>query len=144
DPLAYARGLADAAAGQGVRIHESSPAIALDRDGASWRVRTTGGEVFARHVVLCCGGYLAGLRPEVDAGVLPIATYVMVTEPLGPRLDEVLRTRAAIYDSRFAFDYYRPLPDTRLLWGGRISVFDRSPDAVRRLLRKDMLRVFPQ
>ena len=144
DPLAYARGLATAAAAGGARIHEGSPAIALDRDGQGWRVRTPGGEVFARHVVLACGGYLAGLRREVDAGVLPIATYVMVTEPLGGRLDEVLRTRAAIYDTRFAFDYYRPLPDTRLLWGGRISVFDRSPDAVRRLLRRDMLRVFPQ
>ncbi len=144
DPLAYARGLADAAAQQGVRLHESSPALALDRDGSGWRVRTPDGEVFARHVVLACGGYLAGLRRDVDAGVMPIATYVMVTEPLGPRLDEVLRTRAAIYDSRFAFDYYRPLPDTRLLWGGRISVLDRSPDAVRRLLRRDMLRVFPQ
>lgn len=144
DPLAYARGLAGVAEGQGVRIHESSPAIALDRDGAGWRVRTPDGEVFARHVVLACGGYLAGLRPEVDAGVMPIATYVMVTEPLGARLQEVLRTPAAIYDSRFAFDYYRPLPDTRLLWGGRISVRDRSPDAVRRLLRRDMLRVFPQ
>lgn len=144
DPLAYARGLANVAMGQGVRIHESSPAIALDRHGGGWRVRTPEGEVFARHVVLACGGYLAGLRREVDAGVMPIATYVMVTEPLGARLDEVLRTRAAIYDSRFAFDYYRPLPDTRLLWGGRISVRDRSPDAVRRLLRRDMLRVFPQ
>lgn len=144
DPLAYARGLARVAEGQGVAIHESSPAIGLDREAGGWRVRTAQGEVHARHVVLACGGYLAGLRREVDAGVLPIATYVVCTEPLGARMDQVLRTRAAIYDSRFAFDYYRPLPDTRLLWGGRISVFDRSPAAVERLLRRDMLRVFPQ
>lgn len=144
DPLAYARGLAGAARAAGVAVHEQSPALAIERDGAGWRVRTPGGEVHARHLVLACGGYLAGLRREVDAGVLPIATYVMVTEPLGARLDEVLRTRAAIYDTRFAFDYYRPLPDTRLLWGGRISVFDRSPAAVERLLRRDLLRVFPQ
>lgn len=144
DPLAYARGLARVAEGQGVAIHEASPAIALDREAGGWRVRTAQGEVHARHVVLACGGYLAGLRREVDAGVLPIATYVVCTEPLGPRMHEVLRTRAAVYDSRFAFDYYRPLPDTRLLWGGRISVLDRSPAAVERLLRRDMLRVFPQ
>lgn len=144
DPLAYARGLAGVAEARGVAIHESSPAIALAREAGGWRVRTAQGEVHARHVVLACGGYLAGLRREVDAGVLPIATYVVCTEPLGARMDEVLRTRAAIYDSRFAFDYYRPLPDTRLLWGGRISVFDRSPAAVERLLRRDMLRVFPQ
>lgn len=144
NPLEYAHGLARTAAGQGVAIHEQSPAIALQRDGQAWRVRTPQGEVLARQVVLACGGYLAGLRPEVDAGVLPIATYVMVTQPLGARMAEVLRTRAAIYDSRFAFDYYRPLPDTRLLWGGRISVFDRSPSVVKQLLYRDLMKVFPQ
>ncbi len=144
NPLAYARGLAAVASAEGVAIHEHSPAVSLQREGQGWRVRTPEGQVLAREVVLACGGYLAGLRRDVDAGVLPIATYVMVTEPLGARLDEVLATRAAIYDSRFAFDYYRPLPDTRLLWGGRISVRDRAPADVARLLRRDMLRVFPQ
>ena len=143
-PLAYANGIASAALRAGVRIHEHSAATALERDGAGWRVRTRTGTVRARQVVLACGGYLAGLDPRVDAGVLPIATYVMVTEPLGARLREAVRTDAAVYDTRFAFDYYRPLPDTRLLWGGRISVLDRSPAAVRRLLQRDMLKVFPQ
>lgn len=144
NPLDYARGLATIAAGLGVAVHERSPAVALERDGAGWRVRTPEGDVRARQVVLACGGYLAGLRRDVDAGVLPIATYVMVTEPLGSRLDEAIRTRAAIYDSRFAFDYYRPLPDSRILWGGRISVRDRPPEAVKRLLCRDMMKVFPQ
>ena len=109
-----------------------------------FRVTTPSGRVDAREVVLACGGYLARLHRRVDAGVLPIATYVMVTEPLGARMDTALRTRAAIYDTRFAFDYYRPLPDSRLLWGGRISVLDRSPRSVERLLYGDMLKVFPQ
>lgn len=143
-PLKYARGIARAAAKQGVAIHERSPARALERDGSQWRVRTPDGEVIARNVVLACGGYLAQLRRQVDAAVLPIATYVMVTEPLGARMGEVLTTASAVYDTRFAFDYYRPLPDTRLLWGGRISVLDRSPEAVKRLLYRDLLKVFPQ
>jgi gamma-glutamylputrescine oxidase len=143
-PLDYANGIAAAAAGQGVRIHEASPVIALERNGAGWRVRTAQGEVDAEQVVLACGGYLAGLRRKVDAAVLPIATYVIATEPLGARLDDAMRTRAAVYDSRFAFDYYRPLPDSRILWGGRISVRDRSPAQVERLLRRDLLRVYPQ
>jgi len=143
-PLNYAIGLAAAAAGQGVRIHEHSGVRSLTREGLQWRVRTEQGELLADQVVLACGGYLAGLRKPIDRAILPIATYVMVTEPLGARLDECLRTRAAIYDSRFAFDYYRALPDTRLLWGGRISVLNRSPRAVQRLLTRDLLRVFPQ
>ena len=143
-PLKYARGVARAAMAQGVAIHEETPAIALERAGRGWRVRTPDGVVQAEDVVLACGGYLAGLRAEVDAGVLPIATYVMVTQPLGARLDEIMSTRAAVYDTRFAFDYYRPLPDTRLLWGGRISVLDRSAAEVEKLLYGDMLKVFPQ
>lgn len=143
-PLKYALGVAEVLQQQGVRLHEHSPAIALQADGAGWRVTTPGGSVRARHVVLACGGYLARLRRDVDAGVLPIATYVMVTEPLGSRLSEAIVGDAAVYDTRFAFDYYRPLADTRLLWGGRISVRDRAPGQVERLLKRDLLRVFPQ
>jgi gamma-glutamylputrescine oxidase len=143
-PLNYAIGLAAAAAGQGVRIHEGTGVRRLRRDGTRWRLSTPQGELLADHVVLGCGGYLAGLQKQIDRAILPIATYVMATEPLGDRLDDCLHTRAAVYDSRFAFDYYRPLPDTRLLWGGRISVRNRSPKAVQQLLGHDLLRVLPQ
>ena len=143
-PLNYAIGLAKAAAGQGVRIHEHSGVLKLRREGAGWRLRTAQGELLADQVVLACGGYLAGLQRQIDRAILPIATYVMVTEPLGERFDACLQTRAAIYDSRFAFDYYRALPNRRLLWGGRISVRSRSPREVQRLLTADLLRVFPQ
>lgn len=143
-PLKYANGLARVAGARGVSLFAHSPAISLARMGQGWRITTPSGSVNAQHVVLACGGYLAGLHRRVDAGVLPIATYVMVTEPLGARMDDAMRTRAAVYDTRFAFDYYRPLPDSRLLWGGRISILDRSPQAVRRLLYRDMLKVFPQ
>ncbi|MEO6967462.1 MAG: FAD-binding oxidoreductase [Rhodanobacteraceae bacterium] len=143
-PLNYLNGLAGAAANQGVTIHEHSRARKIERDGTNWHIRTETGEVRAATVVLACGGYLAHLRREIDRAVLPIATYVMVTEPLGDRLHDCLRTRAAVYDTRFAFDYYRALPDTRLLWGGRISVRDRSPRSVQKLLMCDLLQVFPQ
>jgi gamma-glutamylputrescine oxidase len=143
-PLNYVIGLAAAAAAQGVAVHEHSRVQGLKRDAGGWCLRTTDGEVRARQVVLACGGYLAGLQRRVDRDVLPIATYVMATEPLGARLAQAIATPAAVYDTRFAFDYYRALPDTRLLWGGRISVHDRSPRAVGRLLRRDLARVYPQ
>jgi gamma-glutamylputrescine oxidase len=143
-PLNYVIGLDAAAAAQGVAVHEHSRVQGLKRDAGGWCLRTTDGEVRARQVVLACGGYLAGLQRRVDRAVLPIATYVMATEPLGARLAQAIATPAAVYDTRFAFDYYRALPDTRLLWGGRISVHDRSPRAVGRLLRRDLARVYPQ
>ena len=143
-PLDYLHGMVRAAQGQGVRVYEHSRVRRVERDGNGWRLHTDGGEVKAETVVLACGGYLARLKREVDRAILPIATYVMVTEPLGARLNECLHTQAAIYDTRFAFDYYRPLKDSRLLWGGRISIRQRSPKAISRLLKRDMLRVFPQ
>ncbi|MET0618125.1 MAG: FAD-binding oxidoreductase [Luteibacter sp.] len=143
DPLAYARGLAAAAERAGVTIHEGSRVRMLERRGPRWVLRVGDAAIETPQVVLACGGYLAGLDRDIDRAVLPVATYVMVTEPLGERLAECLRTRAAVYDTRFAFDYYRPLEDTRLLWGGRISVRDRSPRSVQRLLKRDLGRVFP-
>ena len=145
DPLAYGAGLARWASKGGARVFEGSRALAVDRHGSEWRVSFAGGgSVSCRNVVVCCGGYINGFFPVLARASLPVATYAVATEPLGDRLQEVLRTKAAVYDTRFAFDYYRPLADTRLLWGGRISTIDRSPAAVAGLLKADMLKVYPQ
>jgi gamma-glutamylputrescine oxidase len=144
NPLKYVQGLARALHAGGVRVHERSKVVTLEADGAGWRVHTGAGEVRAREVVVCCGGYIERLYPKLADAVLPIATYVMVTEPLGERLGTAMRTEAAVYDNRFAFDYYRPLPDTRLLWGGRISVRERGSADVARMLYQDMVKVYPQ
>ena len=143
-PLKYARGLARALVGGGIRVHQHSRAIRIAPDGKGWRVTTARGEVRARDIVVCCGGYLERLSPRLAGAMLPIATYVMVTEPLGDRMASAMQTGAAVYDTRFAFDYYRPLADSRLLWGGRIAVRERGAGDVARLLYQDMLRVYPQ
>lgn len=143
-PLKYAQGLARALVAGGVKVHEASRVTSLTPDGHGWRVTTSTGEVQARDVVICCGGYIEKLYPKLAGAILPIATYVMATEPLGERMPTAMRTEAAVYDTRFAFDYYRPLADTRMLWGGRISIRDRSPKEVAHLLYHDMLKVYPQ
>ena len=143
-PLKYVLGVATAVAAAGAQIYEHSPVVRLQRQGSGFLVETPEGAVEARQVVVAGGGYARNVYPRVERAVLPIATYVMATEPLGARLKEAIDTAAAIYDTRFAFDYYRPLPDTRILWGGRISVLNREPQAIARLLRRDLLKVYPQ
>lgn len=143
-PLKMAHGFARAAMQRGVRMHEHSPASAIERRGSGWTVVTPRGRVHCDVLVLACGGYSTPLVARAHRALLPIATYVMVTEPLGARIHELLPTRAAVYDTRFAFDYYRRLGDDRLLWGGRISIRDRDPRAVERLLRRDLVKVFPE
>jgi len=146
-PLKYARGLAAVIERAGGRIFEQSRVktiVARAGSGGGHDVHTARGVVHARHVVVAGGGYLRGVSPPLERAMLPIATYVMATEPLGNRLDESIPGRAAIYDTRFSFDYYRVLPDTRILWGGRISILDRSAAPIARLLKRDLCKVYPE
>jgi len=143
-PLKYVLGVAGAAIRGGARIYEKSSAQSIERHGMNFLVRTSHGVVSAKDVVFAGGGYARGVAPRIERSVLPIATYVIATEPLGARMASAVNAPYAVYDTRFAFDYYRPLKDTRLLWGGRISVLDRGPEAIAHMLKRDLTRVYPQ
>ena len=142
-PLRHIVGLAGVIERAGGAVLAQSPVRAIERINGHWRLRCEGGEVQADEVVLATGGYDRSLYPPVQRALQPVATYIAVTEPLGGLIEELLPRPVAVYDTRFAFDYYRPLPDTRLLWGGRISMAARSPKAIRRLMARDIRRVFP-
>lgn len=144
-PLKLAAGLAQAVAHHGIRVHEGSRVMAIQPlPGGGFRLPlASGGEVRAEQVVVSCGGYLDRLEPRLARALLPIATYVVCTPP-HPLVRQAIGTDAAIYDTRFAFDYFRRTPDHRLLWGGRISIRDAAPARVAELLRADIRKVFPQ
>ncbi|MBW8830170.1 MAG: FAD-binding oxidoreductase [Burkholderiales bacterium] len=144
NPLKYAHGLARALHEGGVVIHENSLVANIASNGAGWVVQTPAAKIRCRQVAVCCGAYIGDFCPRLSRASLPVATYVMATEPLGDRLADAMRTRAAVFDTRFAFDYYRPLADTRLLWGGRLSVQPQPSSVIADLLRRDLLRVYPQ
>ena len=142
-PLNYCLGVAAAAEAKGARVFESSAVTGLDLDAAVKTVHTAAGSVRAAAVVIACGGYIAGLHRRLARAVVPVATYVVATEPLGERLESAIRVPYAIHDTRFALDYYRRLADTRILWGGRIGV-RREPRRLAELMLGDLLAVYPQ
>lgn len=143
-PLNYAVGLAAAVERGGVAIHEASRVVAMERDGAAWRVRTATGSVRAGAVVLCGSAYLGTAHGSLAAAVLPVATYVVVTAPMAEALDEAILFPGAITDTRRAGDYYRRLADGRLLWGGRITTQRSEPRRLSALLQRDILAIYPQ
>ncbi len=67
----------------------------------------------------------------------------MVTEALGERLRKAIRVPYAISDIKIATNYYRPLADTRLLWGGRVLAWERPPADLARVLKRDMVAFYP-
>ena len=133
-PLNYSLGLAAAAEAKGVRIFEDSPATGHDLAGPLKLMRTDHGEVRAPTVVMTCGGYIDGLHRKLSRAIVPVATYVAVTEPLGDRLKTAIRAPYAVHDTRFALDYYRPLHDSRILWGGRVTVRRDDPPGLAETL----------
>ena len=144
-PLNYARGLAAEIARLGGQVCEHSAATGLQLSGATKTVTTAQGQAQAPHVVLATGGYTGPLLGRLRRAMLPIATYVMLSEAAPDLLATAIRTRHAISDNRRAGDYYRLVEGgNRLLWGGRITTRTASPDGIVRQLRREMLGVYPQ
>ena len=143
-PLNYCQGLAHACESQGVKLFENSPVSAHTLRPGEKSIQTDNGAVRCRRVVLSCGGYLGSLLPRLSNAIVPIATYVIATEPLGERIDEAIRTRFAISDNRRVEDYYRRLHDGIILWGGRISVRQSQPPDLSQSMLNDLVKVYPQ
>ncbi|MEI4485707.1 FAD-binding oxidoreductase [Frigidibacter sp. MR17.14] len=142
NPLAYALGLGRAAADAGVRIFERSHVTKIETEGPQPRLVTGEGHVEADHLILAGNGYLGPLAPQVAARVMPINNFIVATEPLGPRVAEVLREDVAVADTKFVVNYWRLSADGRLLFGGGESYGYRFPDIVK-TVRKPMLEIYP-
>lgn len=147
-PLNFALALAGAIERRGGKVYERTDAIELaregDGEGGGWRVRTPQGSLTAHHVVLAGNADLGPIHRRLAGAVLPVATYVAVTEKLGPRLGEAIQWTGAISDTRRAGDYYRIVDRDRLLWGGRITTDTTEPKRLRDMMRRDILSVYPQ
>ena len=143
-PLAYAFGLARQADRLGVRLHEGTQVTAIHPGRRVRLTCETGAEVEADHLILACNGYLGGLDRRVAARVMPINNYIVATEPLGDRAKEILSENVAVADGRFVVDYWRLSDDGRLLFGGGETLGYRFPQDIAAVVRKPMLRIYPQ
>ncbi len=144
-PLNYTLGLARAATAAGVRLFEDSCVTRIRDEAGGHVVETARGKVRAKFVVLACNTWLGPLAPQLARKIMPVGTYVIATEPLGAeRMAKLMPAQAAVCDSRFVLDYFRPAPDTRLLWGGKVSYSTFEPRQLDQAMRRDMLKTFPQ
>jgi gamma-glutamylputrescine oxidase len=140
-PLRYALLLQALCLKQGVAVFENTAALRVELRGQARVVHCAYGKVTAQHVVFCVSSTDRTIHAYTGRAVLPVATYVAVTEPLQ---QDVIRTREAIADTRRAGDYYRLIDDGRILWGGRISTRRSEPWQLAGLMQRDMLSTFPK
>jgi gamma-glutamylputrescine oxidase len=141
-PLNYALGLARAAQTKGVAIYERTKAVRIDPDTGF--VEAERGAVEAQRIILGCNGYLGGLAPAIAPHIMPINNYMIATEPLGALAQELIKGDVAVADTRFVINYYRLSAEGRLLFGGGESYAPEMPKSIIPIVRRHLLRVFPQ
>lgn len=142
-PLNLAIALAEHIERSGGRIYESTEALDADLDGVRKVIKTPRGVVRAEHVVFATNAFPGSGFPELAHTILPVATYVGVTRPLGERLAQAVRFPGCIQDDRHAFNYYRAIGD-RLMWGQGISTNLKKPADLEKRLRNRILSLYPQ
>ncbi|WP_190812784.1 NAD(P)/FAD-dependent oxidoreductase [Saccharopolyspora pogona] len=144
-----AAGLAASAAANGVSIHEECRVVGFTRRGThAHDVRTELGTIRAEQVVVGTSGYTGGLTPWLRRRIVPIGSFIVVTEPLAKSVvEELLPNRRVASDTKHLTYYFRITPDDRLLFGGRARFALSNQDSDRksgRILRRAMVEVFPQ
>ncbi len=144
NPLRYTLGLARAAAGLGVQIHEQTPVTGIT-PGPTVRLRTPRGEVRASHVLLAGNVYLQDLAPTLANRIMPVGTYIVASDPVDPALlQRLIPSRSAVCDTNFVLDYFRPTADHRMLYGGRVSYSTATPVNLAASMQRRMAQSFPQ
>ena len=142
-PLNYCLGLARAAVAQGVTIYENSAVLDIDLNRPS--ARTAVSTVNAKHMIIAGNAYLGRTVQALYGRVMPVASYIIATEPLGEnRARSINRADEAVANTNFIVDYFRMTADTRLLFGGRASYSTRDPADLSASMRARMLGVYPQ
>jgi gamma-glutamylputrescine oxidase len=166
-PLALCAGLARACESLGVRIYEDSPASRLHFDSLHDRhvVMVQPGEeegkgfkmfgrkecrIFCKAVVLTGSCQLpSSLDWIVSRSVVPYYTYIGVTEPIHDKLTRAVFSPSAdfsVVDDITCLNYFRRLPDGRLLWGGRITPANHTEgwsDNVAHEIKALIIKHFP-
>jgi len=149
-PALLARGLRRVALERGVRIHERTSMIDLDRKAGV--VRTPSGAVRAGAVVLALNAWAIKIR-ELSRALVAVASDMVATAPMPEQLAESGWTGGeAISNCRLMVHYYRTTKDGRvafgrgggrLAFGGRVnSNFDYSGDQTEEL-KADLARLVP-
>lgn len=118
--LALNRGLIYGFVMNGGQVHEQSEVIRIEEFGGVTHVHTATGMITAtKGVVIAVHDATHTLLNENNATTIPFYTYVGVTSPVAGGTRTLLPTGKPVYDTQLQIDYYRPVRNERLLFGGQ-------------------------
>ncbi len=117
-PLAYVRGLAQAAMNAGARIHEQSTVKRVEDGRTHWVLQTEDGEVMAPWVIVATNAYTSEVWPALPAELVRLPYFNVATQPLDAALrEQILPGRQGVWDTRTVLSSYRFDQAGRLVFG---------------------------
>jgi len=152
NPAFYVAGLAKAAQNAGAEIYEQTRVSEISRASRKgdngFRLSTARGSLFAQNVLIGTSGYTSAVIPKLRRKIIPLGSFIIVTEPLAqPVASELIPRNRMISDSKLYLHYFRLTPDRRILFGGRAAFFPETASTIRKsvdILRRDLIEVYPQ
>ena len=144
-PLAYARGLAQAAVRAGARVFTASAVIAAEDEGTAWRLRTAAGTLRASKVIVATDAYGSGVWPAVRAEQVHLPYFNLATPPLSSNLaGSILPERQGCWDTREVLSSFRLDAAGRLVFGSVGALRGTGRAAHRAWGRRALGKLFPQ
>lgn len=144
-PAKYFDGIAGLASRAGASLHPYTAVTAIERVEGGFSVHTVRGKIRARDVLIATNGYTGDAFPEFKRRVIPMGSYVVVTERLDPAVARrVIPHDRMIIDTKHVLYYFRRTADDRLLFGGRASFAPTSIERSREILTRAIAKVYPE
>ena len=144
-PLAYARGLASAAAKEGALIQDGTPVTEAVQDGKRWVLTCGTGTVTADWVLVATEAYTRAPWPQVRAAYAHLPYFNMATKPVPkPVLDTILPERQGAFDTATLVNAFRLDAAGRLVIGSVGSLRGIGASIHRAWASRTLRAVFPQ
>jgi len=144
-PLAYARGLAHAAARAGAKLHTGSAVTGAGEANGRKVVKTAEGEVSADWIVVATDAYSIGPWEAVRREQVHLPYFNLATAPLGDNLRRsILPSREGCWDTREILSSFRMDQAGRLIFGSVGALRGTGTAIHKAWARRSLGRIFPQ
>jgi glycine/D-amino acid oxidase-like deaminating enzyme len=146
-PARLVFGLAREVSKAGALLIDRCEAVSFEPTATSVRVETTKGGITAGNVIIATNGYTTqNPSKELSRLVVPVGSYIIVTEPIGAnRAERIFPGGAMTYTRRRLLNYMRRTHDDRILLGGRRSLHtDLDLQGSAEDLRKSLVTYWPE
>jgi glycine/D-amino acid oxidase-like deaminating enzyme len=148
NPAQYVVGLARAAERAGAVLYPRTRLLHIEKIAGGYKLQTQRGALLAGKVLVTTGGYTGAATPQLQRRIIPIGSYIIVTQNLLESLvQQLIPHNRMVFDYKHFLNYFRFSADNRMVFGGRAAFFPETDSTIRTsasLLRREMIHVFPQ